>query len=187
MESLDCEIINPSNTIVTACDSSYFWGAFLLISSIRFSSGVLPIIVMSHGLNRKQKEFLLQFENVTVKDSVQDKPHLNKSGALAYADTKYITWLDADCVYVGNIDKLLIPKNGNFQIRFREAIENQDVFMSRASGQDAKGCIPEAIMKTWQKDVNENTISRYKTQCVTNSFCIHRDELEIVSFNDIGE
>jgi len=108
-------------------------------------------------------------------------PHLNKPIALDYANTKYVTWLDSDCIYVGNIDSKLIPKNGDLQIRFRGMAENDDVFRNRMSTLDSQGVIPEEILKTWRNDVNENVIPRYKTQCVTNSFCINRDDSELLS------
>ncbi|MBV1883309.1 MAG: hypothetical protein KUG82_16840 [Pseudomonadales bacterium] len=168
------------NTIVTACDDSYFWGAYLLIASIRFNQGIYPIIVFAHGLNQKQVSALEQFGDVKVVSS--DKPylHLSKPDAIAEACTEFISWIDADCIFVGNLDRLLIPANRSFQIRFRRAEENYSVFKNRYTSEDTLGEIPSAILKIWRDDIGERATPRYSTQCVSNCFSFHREHLPYI-------
>lgn len=177
MADLNCNTATRENTIVTACNRSYFWGAFLLIASIRYSGGKLPVIVLGHRLTDFQKRALSQFENVSMFSTSNPNPHLSKAEALAHATTEYITWLDADCMYVGNIDHLLVPREGELQIRLRGSQENQDVFKRFGHGNDNQGDIPKKILAQWRNDINERLNPRYLKQCVTNSFCFHRSSL----------
>lgn len=166
-----------TNAIVTACDAPYFWGALLLVASVRYSGGRLPIFVVGAGLSRKQIDLLTQFDAVSVYEADFQFPHLHKADALSVVDTDYITWLDADCIYVGNIDALLVPDQGDFQIRMRDLTENEGVFRGYHVGFAQRGAIPQSVLKVWQRDVGEESISRYHTQCVSNAFCFHRSQL----------
>lgn len=68
---------NPpvTNAIVTACDAPYFWGALLLVASVRYSGGRLPIFVVGAGLSRKQIDLLTQFADVSVHEAGFQFPH----------------------------------------------------------------------------------------------------------------
>lgn len=162
------------NTIVTACDASYFLGAFLMVASMRYSGSALPVIVALHGASQEHVTYLTQFSGVEVVAVDMPAPHLNKGVALAMASTSYVTWLDADCLYVGNVDDLLIPVAGALQIRFRGLNENASVFARRMKPGDVMGLVPTAVLAQWRRDVREREKPRYHTQCVTNAFCFEK-------------
>jgi len=169
-----------NNTIVTACNKSYLWGAYLLIASIRLNQGLTPIHVLVSGLNTDEIKLLEQFERVKVIVANSPFMHLEKPSAIMSAETEYITWVDADCIVIGNVDKLLIPAHQGLQIRFREKEENASVFSKRYSRDDSIGDIPKNILKSWQKDVNERQFSRVNKQCVTNFISLHRRHLPFI-------
>ncbi|NRB42032.1 MAG: hypothetical protein HRU20_26765 [Pseudomonadales bacterium] len=172
--------IAAQNTIVTACNSAYFWGAYLLLASIRYNGSCCPIIVSAHGLSSQKVWALKQFGDVTVVESSKSSPHLYKPQVLMLAKTEYISWIDADCIFVGDLEQKLIPSNQSMQIRFRQSEENYSVFKSRMARNDKTGKIPQAILKQWRKDVGERQQGRYSGQCVTNCFSFHRKHLSFI-------
>jgi len=173
-----------NNTIVTACNKRYFWGVYLLIASIKYNNGKLPVHVLSAGLNKEDIRLLEQFDNVTIFNSnsnhILHYPHLNKPNAIFTANSEYITWVDADCLFYGNIDNYLTPSNKSFQIRFRAARENESVYKKRYVFNDKKGQIPQHILNVWRSDVCERTKPRYHSQCVTNCISLHQSHLPFI-------
>jgi hypothetical protein len=169
------------NTIVTSCNSAYFWGAYLLIASIKFNHGKDPIHVLASGLSTNQIQHLAQFENVKIIETSNLSPHLEKPKAIMSATTEYITWVDADCLFMGHLDKLLLPLNQSFQIRFRESLENGYVFKRHYQYDDRLGDIPKRIMNIWQNDVNERHQPRYTTQCVSNFLSMHCSHMPFIA------
>ena len=170
-----------NNTIVTACNRQYLWGVILLLASIRLNNGKCPIHIFSPDLKDHEVNILKQFEDVTVFKSTKIHPHMDKAKAILSADTDYVTWIDADCLFIGNLDSLLIPDHEGFQIRFRETIENSQVFKQHYNKGDVIGDIPENILKQWQTDVNERLSPRTNRQCVSNFISLHKKHLPFIN------
>jgi hypothetical protein len=167
-------IAPPINTIVTSCNKNYLWGVFLLVASIRLNGGKCPIIIWAFDFTEQDSALLCQFSDVTIYKSDNPNTHLDKPRAILSAETEYVTWVDADCMFLGNLDSLLIPPNRGMHIRFRALNENAQVFQSRYSDTDQKGSIPESILAKWQEDVNEESQKHITTQCVSNFISLHR-------------
>lgn len=167
-------------TIVTSCNRAYLWGAILLIGSIRLSGGRYPIHVWSTDLTEDEQSLLRQFEDVTVIVSDIAHPHLIKPDAMLNVSTEYATWIDSDCMFLGHLDPLLIPRNEGMQIRFRATEENDMVFGKRHRNVDRFGSIPAHILSQWRHDINERDVARYQTQCVSNFISLHRKHFGIL-------
>jgi hypothetical protein len=167
---------HPTNTIVTACDKEYFWGVLLLLGSIRMNHCELPIQIHTHGLGPRKAELLSHFKNVKVIPSQARSPHLNKPLALLHAQTEFVTWIDADCIFKGNLEPLLTPHKKGIHIRFREAEENRRVYGLKVNKTEEDGStIPRSILETWQTDVGQRSQPLHETQCVTNFLSVHKD------------
>ena len=169
-----------SNTIVTACNSSYLWGALLLIASIRLNHGRDPIQVWASQLTEEEQSLLGQFENVDVIATDYPCPHLVKPSALLNVSSEYATWIDSDCMFLGNLDSLLMPADQGLKIRFREKNENAQVFAGRYQKQDAVGDIPSGVLAQWCEDVQGQTQARYNRQCVSNYISLHRKHFPLI-------
>jgi len=198
--SIDSNIITSSsmasNTVVTACNKRYLWGATLLIASIRYCGSNIRIHVLSSDLDDQDVIQLEQFGNVKVIQSDSQFPHLNKPEAIFTASTDYITWIDADCIFVGNIEDDLIPINQSFQIRFRPIEENSALYRktlnrkalnrkkeplpNNTNDNDNDKGIPQDILNQWREDVGERLLPRFETQCVSNCFTLHRRHLPFI-------
>ena len=170
-------------TIVSACDRNYLWGAYLLAASVaRFTPGVR----MQHlqiGFTPEDTRLLTQFPNVRVLPLADNDPRNvanRKAEALLSADTDYVAWLDADCMIIGDVSQLLVPPNGEFQIRMREPWENAWVWRDHYEGDEPRGGIPRAVLQKWREDVGQLDAPQVNTTCVTNCFVLHRRHLPIV-------
>ena len=169
-----------NNTIVTACNRQYLWGVILLLASIRLNMGKYPIHIFSPDLRDGEIKILEQFDDVKVFKSKNKNPHMDKAKAILSADTDYVTWVDADCLFIGNLDHLLIPDSEGFQIRFRESYENSQVFKQRYKKGDVLGDIPDDILTTWQADVRERNTPNINRQCVSNFISMHKKHLPFI-------
>lgn len=168
------------NTLVTACDKGYFWGVLLLVGSIRMNHCTLPIQIHTHGLSPRKVALLKQFENIEVIPCLSSAPHLNKPKALLNAQTEYVTWVDADCIFKGNLESLLAPHHQGIHIRFREGSENKQVFSLRKQKHLNESSIPDDILNIWQKDVGEREVPLHLTQCVSNFLSVHESSREFI-------
>jgi len=169
-----------NNTIVTACNRQYLWGVILLIASIRLNKGKYPVHVFSPDLRDDEIRTLEQFEGIKVFKSNNINPHMDKAKAILSADTDYVTWVDSDCLFIGNLDHLLIPDNDGFQIRFRQSNENSQVFKQRYKKGDVIGDIPADILSKWQTDVRERNTPNINRQCVSNFISLHKKHLPFI-------
>lgn len=170
-------------TIVTACDRNYLWGAFLLIASASRNIPQVPIHLLQTGFTPDDIAFFTQFPQVSVIQlSDEDSRNVSnrKSEAILSAETDYIAWLDADCMVIGDIREMLIPENGEFQIRLREQWENAWIWCEHYQPGDKKGSIPSAVAAKWKEDVNQLATPRHDTTCVANTFVIHRRHLDFI-------
>jgi hypothetical protein len=170
-------------TLVTACDKNYLWGAFLLAASAARSIPNVPMHVVQTGFSGEDITFFTQFPLVSVLPLAADDPRNvanRKAEALLTAESEYIGWLDADCMVVGDIEPMLVPQNGEFQIRLRGEAENAQVWSNHyASGELHRG-VPAAVLAQWRDDVGQLTSPTHNTACVTNAFILHRRHLDFI-------
>ena len=171
------------NTIVTACDRRYLWGAYILVASLR-RHGVKDLIhVLADDFTSKDKVLLEQFESVKI-ISTDEKSHscmtTQKPDAILTADTELITWLDADLMAVGNIEPYFRSDPTRFQIRLRGAEENQQLYAREYPPSDTRGETPKHILECWRKDVGERAEPTTTTTVNACSFVLHRDHLPFI-------
>lgn len=170
-------------TIVTACDKNYLWGAFLLAASAARHIPNVPVNVVQIGFSKQDQTFFSQFPRTSVRSLSTDDPRNvanRKAEALLTAESEYVAWLDADCMVTGDIEALLIPENGEFQIRLREEAENAQVWCNHyAQGEPHRG-IPEAVLAQWRSDVGQLATPTHNTACVTNAFVLHCRHLDFI-------
>jgi len=170
-------------TIVSACDRNYLWGAWLLAASSAKFLKATPVHILQTGFTQEDTALLEQFPTVKVLPLADNDPRNvanRKSEALLSADTDYVAWLDADCLVVGDISELLIPVNGEFQIRMRGAAENAWVWRNHYAPGEAHVGLPKSVRDKWQADVGQRTAPLTDTTCVTNAFVLHRRHLDFV-------
>ena len=170
------------NTIVTACDSLYHWGAFLLIASLKFHKVKTLIHILGYQLTEREIHLLSQFSNVKVipsNNKMQRSICTLKPDSIFSTETEWVTWMDADCIVTNNIFANFKMQK-NFIIRFREKAENREVYRNKYSKNDVIGSIPNIVLATWQKDVGERKTSNINTVCTTNCFMIHRSHFPFI-------
>ena len=183
--SLSHEKTSSDLTIVTACDANYFWGAFLLVASLRQNRVASPIHVLVKGFDARQTGLLEQFRDVRVIPLAADNPRTLvtiKPYALMTAQTPWLAWLDADCMAIGDIEPLLIPENDSLQIRLREQTENADIYGDKYKPGDSLGGIPAWVLERWRDDVGDLQQPRHNTAAVVNALVLnqtHRDFLQL--------
>ena len=171
------------NTIVTACDRNYIWGAYLLVASLRRFNIQCKIKIVGHDFDESDEEIFWQFEDVVVVKPQSGRARnvcTQKPEALYAADTDYITWMDSDCMVDGDISRFLIPEREEMLIRFRGVEENRSVFRGEYRRDDDRDSIPESIKKIWQKDVDDLGDCRINTVSLTNCFVIHRSHIPFI-------
>jgi hypothetical protein len=103
-----------------------------------------------------------------------------KPMAINTAETDVIVWMDADCVVSGNLEKFFVCPDNRLQIRLREKPENFSVYRNFYSGTDSLGEIPQKVLDTWQKDVDDLPQARIKTVYQTNCFVLNKQHLPFI-------
>lgn len=172
-------------TIVTACDANYFWGAFLLTASLRQNRVAAPIHVLANGFDAEHTGMLEQFGKVRVIPLTPDNPRslvTIKPHALMTAQTKWLAWLDADCMAIGDVSALLPPENGACQARLRAPAENAEIYGDKYRVGDRHGGYPAWVLEQWRKDVGDRQQPQHDTAAVANALVLHekhRDFLEL--------
>lgn len=164
-------------SIVTAGDINYLWGLFLLTASIQKSGIPVNLIVFQVGFDAKSERYISQFPVADLRKDDSDSPYsLNnrKPGYLLQPDTEYVGWFDADCFVSDSITDLIIPLNGQFQVRLRAPQENESVYNHYYRPGDVRGSVPSWILDQWRSDVGGRQTPRMNTSCLTNCLVIHR-------------
>ena len=170
-------------TIVSACDRKFLWGAYLLAASMARHVPGVQMQLLQTGFLAEDTRWLTQFANVRVLPLADNDPRNvanRKAEALLSADAEFVAWLDADCMIIGDVSKLLVPPNGEFQIRMREPWENAWVWRDHYEPDESRGGIPRAVLQKWRADVGQLDAPQVNTTCVTNAFVLHRRHLDIV-------
>ncbi len=175
--------MNPQVTIVSACDRNYLWGAFLLAASAARHLPGIPVHILQTGFTAQDSAWFDAFPDVRLLPLEDDDPRSvanRKAEAIVTGETDYIAWLDADCMVIGDIRQMLIPANGEFQVRLREPAENAWVWRDHYVRGEARGGLPASVVDRWRADVNQLETPRVDTTCVTNAFVIHRRHLDFI-------
>ncbi|MEO8616373.1 MAG: hypothetical protein ABI600_14610 [Luteolibacter sp.] len=175
--------MQPGITIVSACDRNFLWGAFLLAASAAKNIPGIPVHILQIGFTDEDAVFFDALPDVRLLPLGDHDPRNvanRKSEAIITAETEYIAWLDADCMIVGDIRPLLIPANGEFQIRLREPSENAWVLRNHYAPGELRGGLPKSVLARWQADVDQLETPRIDTTCVTNAFVLHRRHLDCI-------
>ncbi len=170
-------------TIVTACDKNYLWGAFLLAASAARNIPNVPVNVVQIGFTEQDKTYFTQFQYCSVLSLSADDPRNvanRKAEALATGESEYVAWLDADCMVIGDIEAMLTPENGEFQIRLRGEAENAQVWCNHYAAGESRQGVPQAVLAQWQTDVGQLDTPAHNTACVTNAFVLHRRHLDFI-------
>lgn len=175
-----------NNTVVVACDSSYFWGVFILIASMRMNGMDEPMLVFQRGFTAEMCSCLKRFGGMKIVEATPSGQNMTcrKAEAMLLVDTEYISWVDCDGFFIGNCSQLLVsPDPDEIHLRLRTAVDNGKAFRSTkqyAAG-DTFGSIPQAVLDIWRKNIGERTQPRL-TSCASACFFSlnrkHRDFLE---------
>ena len=174
-----------SNTIVTVSDRNYLWGVFLLIVSMRRSGMDEPVIVYGPGYGSHDGKVLEALGDVRVVSSGLPARSLtcSKAEAMLLAETDYVTWVDCDGFFTGNVSAFLPPPApGEIHIRMRSEAENVAAFNGHLFGSDGRS-IPPAILEQWRRDVPGAAAKpanpRGCSACLFSLHRSHRDFLEM--------
>lgn len=174
-----------NNTVVTIGDRSYLWGVFLLIASMRKSGMEEPVIVCAAGCGERESRILEGLGGVRVVPAPPTARTLacSKPDAMLLADTEFVTWVDSDGFFTGNVSEKLVPLSpGEIHIRMRGEAENALAFASHRFGGDGRA-IPAEVLEAWRKDVPgaweaAPGIPRCCSDCLLSLHRSHRSLLE---------
>lgn len=175
--------MNPGVTIVTACDRHFLWGAYLLAASAARFVPTVPLLLLHTGFTGEDLALFRQFPQVRLRplsDTNRRNVCTRKAEAMLSAETEYIAWLDADCLIIGDITELLIPRNGEFQIQLRARGENAQVWRHHYAPGEPRGGVPREVLARWRADVGQRAEPALDTTCVTNVMVIHRRRLDFI-------
>jgi hypothetical protein len=170
-------------TVVSACDRNFLWGAWLLGASCARFLPENPVHLLQTGFTDADRKLIEQFPTVkllTLGDNDPRSVANRKSESLLSADTEYVAWLDADCMVIGDVSELLVPANGEFQIRLRPPAENAWVWRNHYAPGEPRGGLPRSVQAQWRQDVGQRAEPACQTTCVTNAFVLHRRHLDFV-------
>ena len=167
------------NTVVSACDHNYIWGAWLLVASMRVHKMEDKALILGGGLTEQDVKLLEQFDNTEVRHMEEGNSRsmtCQKPEAMLLADTEYITWADCDAVFTGNVSEYMKVEPNEIRIRIRDKAENGMVYGSRYETGDSHGSIPKKILDIWQENVGENTEPAIETVSSAAAMTFHRDK-----------
>ncbi|MDD3887084.1 MAG: hypothetical protein PHI35_09445 [Victivallaceae bacterium] len=175
-----------NNTVVMACDQNYFWGAYLLIASMRRNGMDNPALVLESGFTPEMKHNLLAFGDVRLEPAPMSKRNMTcrKPEAMLMADTDFITWADCDGFFVGNCsDKLSFTDPDMIHVRLRSEYDNGDIYKRAGLYEPGElfGVIPHKVLETWKRDVGGRTEPAHATcasACYVSVHKSHRPFLE---------
>lgn len=172
-----------NKTVVTACDSNYIWGAYILVASLCYFNVKSYKKILGIILTEEEQELLNQFPDTEVVNSTRESDRsvcLMKPYAIFAAKTDIIAWMDSDCIVTGDVTDFLNVGENEIQIRFRSFEENSGVYRNYYGKKDEIGLIPEKVLNTWHADVNDLESPQISTVCETNCFVINRQRLDFI-------
>ncbi len=168
-----------NNTVVSACDHNYIWGAWLLVASMRVHGMEDKAIILGSSLTDTDISLLTQFADTEVhimETGNYRSMTCQKPEAMLLADTDFITWADCDAVFTGNTSKYMNASPETIRIRVRDKEENGKVFKARYDKSDIYGTIPAKILDIWRKNVGENDTPAIETVSSAAAMTIHKSK-----------
>ena len=166
-----------NHCLVTVCNEKYAVGVFILLLSLRKNNITNDVIVYGNKLSKSSVNSFLQFEGVKIIENSSDKPvNLSKVEAIKQAsDYDFVTYLDADCFSIGDINKHIKEVEPVFRIRFRSANENVLRFHSKFSDESSKK-IPQYFQDMWKGLFDDPSDEcQIQSTCVTNCFTVSKE------------
>jgi hypothetical protein len=137
-----------NNTVVTAGDSNYLWGLFLLVASMRKSGMDEPVLVGTKKFDARCEKVLKQFGDVAFHslDNASHNLTCHKAEVMMKAGTEYVTWADSDALFSGNCSEFLAPP------------DHAKIHVRRRSAAEMPGAFPppydlNEILPVWKSDV----------------------------------
>ena len=178
------ECATMKTTIVTAADSRFVWGSFLLLASLRYNKIDYPVNVLGFGLSNEDKALLLQFPDVSLFDANLNDPRniaCQKAQAIYTAEnTDCIAWIDSDCVATGKITPYFATQPGHIRIRMRPPKEIAYLFRARYESDEEKGGMPRRVLDIWRQDVGNETNPKVNTSCNACAFVINTSDVDFI-------
>lgn len=172
-----------SNTVVTVSNRNYLWGVFLLIASMRRSGMDEPVLVYGSGFESRDERVLQALGDVRIVPvgSAVRSLTCSKADAMLLADTEYVTWVDCDGFFTGNVSELLVPPSPDeIHIRMRGELENSHAFASHLFGSDGRS-IPPEVLNQWRKDVpGALALPANPRSCSACLFSLHRSHRDFL-------
>ncbi|MDD4687980.1 MAG: hypothetical protein PHH38_07875 [Candidatus Cloacimonetes bacterium] len=171
------------DTVVTACDQNFVWGAMLLGISLRYHSMTCAYHILGYDLTQRDVKCLQSIpgtEVFPVHKTDMRSVCTQKPMAIDTAETDIVVWMDADCVVSGNLEKFFVCPDNKLQIRIREENENFSVYRNLYTKHDTLGKIPQKVLDIWQKDVNDLDEPGIQTVYQTNCFVLNKTHLSFV-------
>jgi hypothetical protein len=176
-----------SNTIITACNEKFVWGAILLIASVRRSGMKTPIRVCVDQVSAASINMLEQFDDVvtfTIDSQENISLHSHKPNAMLSAETDLISWMDSDGYVVGDISPLIdIADDDSMMARVKSAEEEQTTWLSRYASDEKKGEIPSRVLQEWKRDISDLAKPRRKFTITSCSYIVqhkHKEFLQLL-------
>jgi hypothetical protein len=137
-----------NNTVVTAGDSNYVWGLFLLIASMRASGMDEPVIVGTKNFKPYHGAILENLGGVRLVslDAFDQSLTCAKAKMMLMAETEYVTWADSDAFFTGNVSDIMPPPSPDrIHVRRRQPFEMALAFPPPYD--------LNVILQTWRHDV----------------------------------
>lgn len=172
-----------NNTVVTACDQNYAWGAWLLACSMRKHGMDEPLLVGTYNWNGAWLDAISRLPGVsTVPLDTSDrrcvtcsKPHI-----MLQAKSDFVTWVDCDGIFHGNCSNLLTGDEECIHMRPRTPDENCDLYRKIRPAGEEPGRVPSNVLEIWRKDVGQRENPMRLLSCSTGVISIHRRHLDFI-------
>jgi hypothetical protein len=164
-------------TLVTACDSGFIWGAFLLVASLRHSGCRIPMHVLARGLSAADQAVLEQFPDVHIFETADPKPMaFLKPEALLTAQTELVSWVDADCLFTDDPTPWLRTLPGSITIGCRSRASTALMYQVYLGCLPPDEIIPRGVLDIWKSDVGERAEPAIDSTVMTALFTLHREQ-----------
>ncbi len=169
--------IHPGNTIVTAGDGNYAWGAWLLVASMRKNDMKEPVLI---GVQKWPDAWLadiLKFPGVELHELPADarrNVNCNKPRVMLAARSEIVTWVDCDGIFSGNASASLIGEERALYLRPRTPGECRELYRRERPAGDSGDTVPESVLKIWKRDVAEREEPSRQYSCSSVVISCHR-------------